>query len=108
MNNLLIVFTLFSISFSAFGGDLYLDIDRYACADDFLSMSIDIEIGDESFSFSEDCGWSFSSSLETESGISCDIEGNMCDNRNDFGSIEVNCDNGDWEEETFPCNSDDI
>ncbi len=102
MKNILIILTLL-ISFSAHAY-IDLDIDRYACLDNDISMNIDIEVDEESFSFDADCDWSFSDNFETADGIECEVSGEMCDfDGQDYGYIEVECNNGEDQEEDFPC-----
>lgn len=94
---------LLTLIFSSQSYALDLYIDDSACVDRYSSMNVDVEVSDESFSFDFDCDWSDNDSFETERGVSCEIEAEMCDNGNDYGSIEVECDNGDWESEDFSC-----
>ena len=102
MKYLLVLSVIFSSQ--AFALDLY--IDDMACVDDDISMSVDVELDDYSETFTFDCDWSGSESFETDYGTSCEVEAEMCDNGSDYGTIEVQCDNGDWDSEDFPCTND--
>lgn len=99
MLSLLLSFSAHALAFSS----VDLDIDNDACIDGWGAMDITVEVNDESFDLTADCDWDLSESIQTEKGMFCLVEAEMCLGDNDSGEVEVDCEDGSSESESFDC-----
>ena len=64
------------------------------CVKGRISTDIEVEVDGEKFNFDPSCRFSFSKSIKTKSGNSCEIKAGMCSSFSPKNLFEVKCKDG--------------